>query len=118
MNKGGTVLLTMEKNNGKVWSCPSFEFEEGENPVEILKMRMKEKLNIDIEPTDEIVYRHENSKGKKVFINLRKFSGPLQNNGFERVEWVDMEHIDTLDIRPDSKFAVIHSEIRHSPKLV
>jgi len=108
INKGGTVLLTLTK--GKIWRCPSFEFDT--EPLKVLERGLKEKLNIKIK-SNSFVHKHKNGKSEKLFLHIKGFEGMLKpSEDVKEIRWFDTQDLDRIDVSPDSKFAIIKSEIK------
>jgi hypothetical protein len=116
VNKGGTVLLALDKPSN-VWSCPSFPFSKEQNPIKVLQQGMKDSLNLNI-LTEGIIYRRQNEKVLEVFVDIKKFSGPLENKFFTNVGWFDVENLKTIDVKPSSKIAIYRSELMSKPEWI
>ena len=100
--KNGSVLLTMEKGNGKVWSCPSFAFSNHDDPATILASGLKQALNLDVEP-DHIIYTNETYH--RVFVTTKHVSGQLTNTTYEQARWFDILRVPTMDVKTDSRLS-------------
>ncbi len=100
---GGRVLMG-ERKAEKIyplhWEFPGGKVEPGETPVEALLRELREELLIeildaDLWETEIATYSNGITYGISYFV-VRAWEGDLQNQDFNRIEWISQETLPTL----------------------
>jgi 8-oxo-dGTP diphosphatase len=110
-----TVVAAVLEANGRIliaqrragtphelkWEFPGGKVDAGESPETALRRELAEELAIDASIGPEIVRYEYAYPGKPaillIFYRVLGFSGDARNQVFERILWVEKEHISSYD---------------------
>ena len=104
--KENKILIGRRAPNEKapgLWEFPGGKLEDGESHHECLKRELEEELGIDAEigPLfSEYVYKYHHVAYQIYFYRIDEFSGELQYNSHDILEWVTPDQFDDYDFLP------------------
>ena len=106
IEKDNKILIGRRSPHEKapgLWEFPGGKLEDGESRQECLKRELEEELGIvaEIGPLfSEYIYKYPHVAYQLYFYIVRKFSGELQYNSHDMLEWVTADQFDDYDFLP------------------
>ncbi len=97
--EGGRVLICQRHHSdpyGMQWEFPGGEVNEGEELKASLRRELAEELAIQAEIEEEVFRLHHQYPDRAVdvvFFAVRRFRGPVRNQVFEAIAWVERSRL-------------------------
>ena len=99
------ILICQRKEEGDhplKWEFPGGKLKDNENNEEALRRELKEELNLEIVEMcffDEYLYEYEklSKKLKRIFFQIFKFEGQIQNKVHQQLKWIDISNLSDYD---------------------
>jgi 8-oxo-dGTP diphosphatase len=100
----GKILACQRKSKGSFplkWEFPGGKIEKGETYAAALRRELREELGIDIKVATEVLqYEHRYPGECEVqlhFFRIGDYRGEIQNFVFERLKWLAVDDLGTID---------------------
>ena len=104
LERGTEVLICQrraDQPHALKWEFPGGKIEGDETPEEALIRELREELNIESEPADEVTRYEFTYPGKKpillIFLRVPGWTGELENRIFEKVIWEEKGRLQEYD---------------------
>jgi 8-oxo-dGTP diphosphatase len=101
--EGDRVLICQRHHSdayGMQWEFPGGKVRQGEDLKACLRRELAEELMIEAEIGEEVFrvrHRYPDREVEVAFFAVRSFRGPVRNQVFEAVEWVDRARLTEFD---------------------
>lgn len=113
MFRHGKILAGQRKDEGMFplkWEFPGGKVEKGEVYRDALRRELREELNIEIGAAEHVLqYEHSYPNGRQVhlhFFRISDYQGEIQNVVFERLAWLAVDELDTVDFLEGDRLLV------------
>tara|TARA_Y100001970_G_C14115675_1_gene793431 strand:- start:894 stop:1283 length:390 start_codon:yes stop_codon:yes gene_type:complete len=106
LRKNNKILIGRRAPHEKapgLWEFPGGKMEDNETPEECLKRELKEELGIEADIGalfTEYIYRYPHVTYKLYFYYVDNFSGNLEYNAHDRLEWIGTDQFKDYDFLP------------------
>ena len=106
LRKNNKILIGRRAPHEKapgLWEFPGGKMEDDETPEECLKRELKEELGIEADIGalfTEYIYRYPHVTYKLYFYYVDNFSGNLEYNAHDRLEWIGTDQFKDYDFLP------------------
>ena len=104
ISRGKRILVGQRRKGGRhslKWEFPGGKVELGESPRQALVRELAEELRIEAKIGAELArYEHEYATGSRVhllFFLVQEFRGEPDAQVFEKISWVDLNELGSLD---------------------
>jgi 8-oxo-dGTP diphosphatase len=93
-------ILMGQRKDIQVWEFPGGKQEEGENILDCLRREWMEELNLEIEIDKEIHSHEQDGFRCRFFIGRIKYELDLVPRVHQRIQFIDVFNLNTLDLFP------------------
>jgi len=113
IHRNQQILVCQRRKHSRYelkWEFPGGKMEQGESTLDCLKRELREELSIEVEGFDrqETRLNHYEDGGafEVTYCYVSRLDGTPQNNVFERILWVSLAELRTMDILTGNKLFV------------